>query len=213
MQAPAVSGSPDSERSEGYPAWLDAYRNVFSSMLRANKAALTMMGFKPATSSSPSHNGKETVDEGWEVERTVDEREEIQVGDTVEFTKALTDEDIRRFAAASGDTNPLHLDEEFAGATRFEDRIVHGTLVSGLISAALARLPGLIVYVSQETRFLSPVEVGDRLTARCEVAEEVGEDLFRISTDILDQDGETVVDGEAVVLVEEEPPDVGLDAE
>ena len=204
--------------TERYSTWLEATEHVFNSMLMANKAALTSLGINGGRRTSDIGAGKDepakesekhvapgAEAEDWEVEKTVEEREAIEVGDFVEFTKTLTDEDVKRFATASGDTNPLHLDDEYAGETRFEDRIVHGTLVSGLISAALARLPGLVVYVSQETKFLNPVEIDDRLTARCEVVEDLGNDLFRLSTDILDEEGEAVVDGEAVVLIEEKP--------
>ena len=209
------------ERNEtdGSSTWLGASEHVFSSILMANRAALTSLGMNSGRD-TPSKTGTRTSkDSGasdtyaspdsdaddWDVERTVEEREAIEVGDTVEFAKKLTDDDVKSFATASGDTNPLHLDDEYAEETRFEDRIVHGTLVSGLISAGLARLPGLVVYVSQETKFLKAVEIGDRLTARCEIVEDLGNDLFRLSTDILNEEEETVVDGEAVVLIEESP--------
>ncbi len=187
--------------------WTQASRHVFNSMLNANRAALTSLGFGGSTTRArASTNRQPTPDiEDWEVDRTVVEYEAIDIGDVVEFTKTITDDDVKSFAVASGDLNPLHLDEEYAEGTRFEDRIVHGMLVSGLVSAALARLPGLTVYVSQDTRFLSPVEIGDRLTARCEIVEETSNDLYRLSTDILNEEGETVVDGEAVVLIEESP--------
>lgn len=129
----------------------------------------------------------------------------IDVGDVVRFRKTLDDEDVRRFADASGDTNRLHLDEEFARETRFGRRIVHGTLVGGVVSAALARLPGLTIYLGQDLRYLGPVDVGARVTAVCEVAEALGGERFRLSTAVYDPDGECVVDGEATVLVDELP--------
>jgi len=124
----------------------------------------------------------------------------IDVGDTVTFSKTVAEEDVRAFAEASGDTNRLHLDGPFAAKSRFGEQIVHGTLVAGLISAALARLPGLTIYLSQELSFLGPVPIGERVTAECAVIEPLGENQFRLSTDVLDSQGETVIDGEAVVL-------------
>lgn len=124
----------------------------------------------------------------------------IHVGDSLTFSKQLDDEDVRAFADASGDTNRLHLDDDFAAGTRFGERIVHGTLVAGLISAALARLPGLTIYLSQDLSFLAPVEIGGRVTAECRVVERLGENRFRLTTNILDEAGETVIDGEAVVI-------------
>jgi len=124
----------------------------------------------------------------------------IDVGDHVRFSKTLSESDVERFAEISGDTNRLHLDEEFAAGSRFGHRIVHGTLVSGLVSAALARLPGLTIYLSQELSYRGPVDIGDRVTAHCEVVEQLRADRFRLATAVDDGDGETVVEGDAVVI-------------
>ncbi|PSQ02623.1 hypothetical protein BRC94_01170 [Halobacteriales archaeon QS_5_70_17] len=131
--------------------------------------------------------------------------DEVRVGDVVRFRKRLSDADVRSFAEASGDTNRLHLDEEFAAETRFGGRIVHGTLVSGLISAALARMPGLTIYLSQDLRFLAPVEVGETVRAVCEVVEALGDGKYRLTTAVYDESDERVIDGEAVVVIDELP--------
>jgi len=138
----------------------------------------------------------------WTAERTADEG--VAVGDRVEFTKRITDAEVRAFAAASGDTNRLHLDEAFAAETRFGERIVHGGLVAGLISAALARLPGTTIYLSQELRFEGPAPIGEEFTAVVEVIEAMDGDRYRLTTRVLD-DGETIIDGEAVVLIDDDP--------
>lgn len=130
--------------------------------------------------------------------------EGVGVGDRVEFTKTVDDEDVRAFARVSGDTNRLHLEDAYAAETRFDRRIVHGTLVSGLISAALARLPGLTIYLSQDLSFLKPVDVGDRMTAVCEVVEDLGRDRYVLTTDVV-ADGDEVIEGEAVVVIDELP--------
>ena len=137
--------------------------------------------------------------DNWEYEYIGDEGQ-IDVGDELSFSKTLTEEDVRSFAEASGDTNRLHLDAEFAAETRFGEQIAHGTLVAGLISAALARLPGLTIYLSQELSFLGPVALGDRITAECAVVERLGENRFRLTTNVRDEDGELVIDGEATVI-------------
>jgi len=148
----------------------------------------------------------EYSDLDWQFDRTVDDPDHISVGDTVTFEKALTDADVRAFAAVSGDTNRLHLDDEFAADTRFGERIVHGTLVSGLISAALARLPGLTIYLSQDLEFSGPVGVGDRVSARVEIVEDLGNEQYRLETVVRDEDDDaTVIDGEAVVLIDDLP--------
>lgn len=141
--------------------------------------------------------------EDWTVERSVSAAG-LSVGDCVTFAKPVTDDDVRRFAAVSGDTNRLHLDEEFADETRFGGRIAHGGLVSALISAALARLPGVTIYLSQDLSFRGPVRIGDRASASVEVVEDVGGGRFRLET-VVESNEEVVVDGEAVVLVEDAP--------
>jgi len=129
----------------------------------------------------------------------------IDVGDVLRFSKTLDEDEVEAFADASGDTNRLHLDDDYAAGTRFGRRIVHGTLVAGTVSAALARLPGLVVYLSQEVSYLGPVDIGDRVTAECEVVEDIGNDRYRLSTAVTDGDGETAIDGEAVVLADPIP--------
>ena len=140
----------------------------------------------------------------WAFESWCREEGRISVGDRVEFTKPLSDDDVRAFAEASGDTNRLHLDDAYAAETRFGRRIAHGTLVGGLVSAALARLPGLTIYLSQELSFLGPVPIGATVTATCEVVEDLGRDRYVLTTDV-HADGEQVIEGEAVVLVDELP--------
>lgn len=141
----------------------------------------------------------------WRSDRSVDSRENISVGDDVMFSKPITDADVRSFAEASGDTNRLHLDEEYARGTRFGGRIAHGALTTGLISAALALLPGTVVYLSQETSFREPVRLGETLTAKCRVVEEIDRDRYRLATTIRNQNGDSVIDGEATILVDPLP--------
>jgi len=130
---------------------------------------------------------------------------EVSVGDVVRFRKELSEADVETFAEATGDTNRLHLEEEFAARSRFGGRIAHGVLTAGVISAALARLPGLTVYLSQDLRFLGPVRTGGAVTAVCEVVEDLGKNKFELTTTVYDDDDEVVVDGEAVVTMSEFP--------
>lgn len=140
----------------------------------------------------------------WETEVTAETRETVGVGDRVSFSKEFADADIERFALATGDTNPLHLEDRYAADTRFGGRIVHGGLVAGLVSAALARLPGVVIYLSQELEFREPLRPGERVTADCEVVEVLGGDRYRLET-VVSRDGTTIVDGETVVLLDEAP--------
>lgn len=129
----------------------------------------------------------------------------LGVGDRATFAKTITEDDVEAFADASGDTNRLHLESDFAAKTRFGERIAHGTLVTGLISAALARLPGLIIYLSQQVTFRGPVALGERVTARCTVVEDLGPSRYRLETSVETDAGETVVEGHATVLADPLP--------
>ncbi|WP_247010416.1 CBS domain-containing protein [Halorientalis litorea] len=144
-------------------------------------------------------------EDDWEFESVGERADHIDVGDVVRFSKTLDGADVDAFAAASGDTNRLHLDADYAEGTRFGRRIAHGTLVAGVVSAALARLPGLIVYLSQDVSYLGPVDIGDRVTAICEVVEELGNERYRLTTAVFDGEGREVIDGEAVVIADPIP--------
>lgn len=197
-------------------AWTTFANSVFKGATAANRAAVSAM-FTPTTHRCKENGDDESVidapipslqhsDLEWQFERTVDDPSHISVGDAVTFEKTLSEADVRTFAQISGDSNRLHLDEEFARKTRFGERIVHGTLVSGLISSALARLPGLTIYLSQDLEFRAPVGIGDRVSARVEIVEDLGNGQYRLVTQIRDEDDDTtVIDGEAVVLIDELP--------
>jgi predicted transcriptional regulator/acyl dehydratase len=159
---------------------------------------------------SIERHARERVDtayenEDWEFESIGKRDDHIDLGDVVEFTKTISQADVEAFAEASGDTNRLHLDAEYAAGTRFGHQIVHGTLGIGVISAAIARLPGLIVYLSQDVSYLGPIPVGDRVTATCEVVEDLGNDRYRLTTAVEAEDSTQVIDGEAVVMADPIP--------
>ena len=125
-------------------------------------------------------------------------------GDTASLSKTIGDEDIRAFAEASGDHNPLHLDEEFAKQTRFGRRIAHGMLSASLISAVIAKeLPGEgSIYLGQTLQFVAPVFLDDTVTARVTVSS-IREDkpILKLETVCTNQREEVVIRGEATVLV------------
>ena len=94
--------------------------------------------------------------------------EDLSIGMEAIFAKTITEADVLMFAAVSGDTNPLHLNAEFAEKTRFQQRIVHGMLTTSLWSTLVGtRLPGPgSAYMGQEINFLKPVYIGDTVTAK-----------------------------------------------
>ncbi|MGP6157735.1 MAG: MaoC family dehydratase [Vulcanimicrobiaceae bacterium] len=127
--------------------------------------------------------------------------EAYRVGDTVTFSKTITEADIALFAGVSGDHHPVHVDEEYAKKSRFGGRIAQGMLTASLLSTTAGLMlatPGAIL-VSQNVRFKLPVRPGDTVTARSEICELVPERRrLRWKSTIVNQRGETVVEAESV---------------
>jgi len=137
--------------------------------------------------------------------------ESLAPGVSVETSTTITAREIDLFAEATGDRNPVHLDEAFAATTQFGGRIAHGMLTAGLVSAAIAsKLPGPgSIYLGQTLRFTKPVRLGDTVTVRLEIIEVITtKRRVRLATVCTNQNGETVLDGEATVMVpgERAPP-------
>ena len=130
--------------------------------------------------------------------------ETLAAGMTAEMAKTVTEADVVLYAGITGDFNPAHVNAVEAAASRFGGRIAHGMLSAGFISAVLAmRLPGPgVIYLSQSLRFTRPVYIGDTVTARVEVVEVIpAKRRVRLATTCANQHGETVIEGEALVLV------------
>ena len=129
--------------------------------------------------------------------------QELSVGDLAEFSKTISETDIYLYAGITGDMNPAHINEEFASKTAFKSRIAHGMLTAGLISAILGnQLPGPgTIYLKQELAFTAPVYICDTITASVRVSEILSEKKkIKLKTTCVNQDGKTVLDGEAQVM-------------
>ncbi|HAP74906.1 MAG TPA: (R)-hydratase [Thauera sp.] len=129
--------------------------------------------------------------------------EDLTVGMNAAVSRTVSEADILLFAGVSGDTNPVHLDEEFAASTMFGGRIAHGMLSAGLISAVFGtRLPGPgCIYLSQNLKFKAPVKVGDTVVARVTVKELKVEKRRAVFSTVCTVRGAVVLDGEAELLV------------
>ena len=128
--------------------------------------------------------------------------EELNVGDTAEIQKTISETDVYLYAGITGDMNPAHLNAEYARGTFFKTRIAHGMLVAGLISTILGnKLPGPgTIYTHQSVEFLAPVRFGDTITARAEVVElDAEKNRARLKTTCVNQEGTLVLDGQALV--------------
>ena len=138
--------------------------------------------------------------------------DELSVGQVAELAKTVTESDIVLFAGVTGDFNPVHIDAEAAKQSVFGQRIAHGMLSAGFISAVLGmRLPGPgSIYLSQTLRFTKPVRIGDTVTARVKVVEVIAaKRRVRLATTCRNQNDEVVVEGEAVVMMEKREQDKG----
>lgn len=137
--------------------------------------------------------------------------EDLSLGQSADLTRAFSDADVRAFAALTGDDNPIHLDEAFAAAGPFRRRIVHGALVTSLLSAVMGvKLPGPgAVYISQTVDYRRPVRLDDPVTAIVEVAEITPEtNRVRLACSCKAA-GKTVLTGEAVLRVANRPSAAG----
>jgi len=108
--------------------------------------------------------------------------EDLTIGMESSYQKTITETDIDAFAALTGDTNPVHLDSEYAAITPFKARIAHGMLSAGLISTVLGtQLPGPgCIYLEQQIKFKAPVFIGDTLVATVTV-EDINQRRGRVS--------------------------------
>jgi len=130
----------------------------------------------------------------------------VDIGFKVTHMKTVTEADINLFAEVSGDFNPVHMRQEYAKKTFFGGRIAHGIISLGFISAAMAKLPGLVIFLGASDRFLAPVRIGDTITATGEVtAVRKDKGILTLKTSCTNQEGQTVVEGEWTVRLYEAP--------
>jgi len=133
--------------------------------------------------------------------------DEMEIGQSALYTKTVTEEDVVLFAGLSGDTNPVHLDEDYARQTLFKGRIAHGMLSAGFISTVLGTMlpgPGCI-YLSQTLKFKAPVRIGDTVLARATVLT-LDRLKGRATLETVAEVGSIIViEGEALVMVPRRP--------
>ena len=128
--------------------------------------------------------------------------EYIKIGDEASLARTITEAHIVNYAGITGDMNPLHVDAEYAAHSMFKERIAHGMLVAGLISAVLGtQLPGPnSIYLGQDLKFMAPVMIGDTITVVVTVTDKRDEKrIIKLRTTACNQRGEMVVDGNAVL--------------
>ncbi|RIA56663.1 MaoC family dehydratase [Dichotomicrobium thermohalophilum] len=129
--------------------------------------------------------------------------EDLAVGMAEEYFHTITDDDVAAFAALTGDTNPVHHNQEYAARTRFKAPIVHGMLTASYISTVLGtKLPGAgAIYLSQTLKFLAPVYHGDTVVARAEITDLIAEKSRAVLRCTCSVEDRVVLEGEAVLMV------------
>ncbi len=140
--------------------------------------------------------------------------EDFRMGETFRIpSKTITDAHFLFFVGLTGDSHPIHYDDEYAKATRFGKRVAHGLMVTAMTAVGASDLSPLlegsvVAFVEQSSRFLKPVFVGDTLTPELEVSELVPKThlgLVRLTTRVLNQRGEVVLEGMQAYLVKRRP--------
>ena len=129
--------------------------------------------------------------------------DQLSLEQSVEYVKTVTQEDVQDFARVTGDTNPVHLDAEYAAKTSFGQPIAHGMLSAGFISAAIGtKLPGPgCIYLDQSVKFRGPVFIGQEVVTRITVVD-INQRRKRVTlkTECLCE-GKLVVTGEATIMM------------
>jgi acyl dehydratase len=131
-------------------------------------------------------------------------KEEFKKGEEYQYTFSFTQDQVEEFSKITGDTNPIHLDEEFAKNTIFKKRIMHGALSTSVFSNILGtKFPGNgTIYLSQEVKYLIPMYASETYVCSVTVEEiKVEKKILILDTTIRNDAGDMTVSGKAVVKV------------
>jgi acyl dehydratase len=126
----------------------------------------------------------------------------VQVGQAESVKRTFSQEDFDRFAALSGDDNPIHVDPEFSAHTKFGRTVAHGMLLYSTVCGVLGtRLPGPgTMQLEQELMFPSATPTGEEVTIQLKVAEvNAAEGLADLTTSVIKPDGNIGLQGRALV--------------
>lgn len=116
----------------------------------------------------------------------------------------ITRTQLALFAGASGDHNPIHLDDEEAKKGGLPGVIAHGMLSMAFLGDLLLEFGTLDKIRQFDARFVAMAFPGDTITCRGEMtgSEDVGgEHIATVQFAAINQDGKTIADGQARVAV------------
>lgn len=124
----------------------------------------------------------------------------FKIGDFKQSSTLVTEDMVNIFANISGDNNPIHLGLEYASNTIFKEKIAHGILISGFISALIANeIPGNgSIYLKQNLEFKAPVKLNDIVTTKITILNIEGNKYF-LQTDCFVKEIQ-VIQGTALIL-------------
>lgn len=126
----------------------------------------------------------------------------IIVGSVFEKKYSFEQEDVIKFAEASGDFNPIHLDDEYAKNSIFKKRIIHGFLGASIFSNVFGTLfPGEgTIYLKQDMSFYKPQFTNVLYIAKFEVKEVfIEKNRALVKTEVYDQEDNLIISGEALI--------------
>lgn len=128
--------------------------------------------------------------------------DELEIGESASLTRFVSEDDIKLFAATSGDVNPAHLDAAYAATDIFGHVVIHGMWTAALLSTLLGtQLPGPgTIYLGQDLRFRRPVAPGDTVTATVTVRKKGPDKRVVLDTLCINQNGKEVLSGQATVI-------------
>lgn len=126
----------------------------------------------------------------------------MQVGQVESVQRTFSQSDFDRFAALSGDDNPIHVDPTFSAQTKFGRTVAHGMLLYSAVCGALGtRLPGPgTLQMEQELIFPNPTYAGEQVTIRLEVTGvQPVEGVADLATVVVKPDGNAGLEGRTLV--------------
>ncbi len=127
---------------------------------------------------------------------------ELQIGDTDNVEKTITETDVYLYAGITGDYSWLHVNEKKAKQGHFKTRVVHGMLLIGLVSNVIGNhMPGAgTIYEIQNIHFMRPCYMNDTVRAQTEVIALLDKGRVKLRTTCYNQYDELLLDGEAIVI-------------
>jgi acyl dehydratase len=124
----------------------------------------------------------------------------MQIGQVFSSTRTFTQADFNRFAALSGDDNPIHVDAEFAARTKFGRTVAHGMLLYGALCGALSQHAPDVRQLEQSLRFPSPTYAGEEIIVQLTVTEvQTAARTVRLEAVMTRPSGEVSCDGSMLV--------------